>query len=135
MADNRDPSARILWLRSLAFSLVVEAVLAIVTIWLFSVQANPNPTLDRVIPPLALLLFIPAGYWTAKAAPGRAVLNGALCGLWGIVLYILVTLYMRGTVADFDFQSSLRPSYMLAHGLKVVGGAVGGWLAARKLER
>jgi multisubunit Na+/H+ antiporter MnhB subunit len=128
MADN----GRILWGRTFVASLAMELVLGIVTVALFNLQDNPNATLDIVIPILALVLFIPAGKWAAKPAPGRAILNGALAGFWGIVMYVLLTLYMRGAVADFDFESSLRPAYMLAHALKVVGGAIGGWLLIRK---
>lgn len=134
MANHGKPAARLLWGRSLIASLLAEVVLAVITVALFSALADPTGTLDLVIPAASLLVFIPAGYWTARAAPGRALINGALTGLWGIALYIALTLVMRGAVADFDFESSLRPAYMLAHGLKAVGGAIGGWLLLRKLE-
>lgn len=60
------------------------------------------------------------------------MLNGLVAGSWGIVLYVALTLAMQGAVAGFDFESSLRPAYLLAHALKIVGGGIGGWLAARK---
>ena len=132
MALGGKSQARILWVRSFIASFLAEIVLGVVTVALFATLANPNPALDILIPILALVLFIPAGKWAAKPAPGRAIFNGALTGIWGIVMYLVLTLYMRGAVADFDFESSLRPAYMLAHGLKVVGGAIGGWLLLRK---
>jgi hypothetical protein len=119
------------WGRTLVAAIAVEIVLIAITIALFATQADPNPILDLVIPPAALILFIPAGQWVARGT-SAPILNGLIAGLWGIVLYVVLTLMMQGAVADFDFESSVRPAYLLAHGLKVVGGVIGGWLVARK---
>jgi presenilin-like A22 family membrane protease len=120
------------WGRTLIAAVAVEIVLIAVTMALFATRADPNPILDLVIPPLALILFIPAGQWVARGT-SAPILNGFVAGLWGIALYVALTLIMQGAVADFDFESSVRPAYLLAHGLKVVGGGIGGWLVARKL--
>ena len=32
----------------------------------------------------------------------------------------------------FDASVSFSPAYLLTHGLKLVGGGIGGWLAGRK---
>jgi hypothetical protein len=121
------------WGRALIAAIVVEILLIIPTIALFATlgETGAQPVLDLVIPPAALVLFIPAGMWVARGT-SAPVLNGFVAGLWGIVLYIALTLAMQGAVADFDFESSVRPAYLLAHGLKVVGGVIGGWLVARK---
>jgi hypothetical protein len=121
------------WGRTLIAAIAVEIALIVPTVALFSAlgEAGAQPVLDLVIPPLALILFIPAGMWVARGS-GAPILNGFVAGLWGIVLYVLLTLIARGAVADFDFESSTRPAYLLAHGLKVVGGVIGGWLVARK---
>jgi hypothetical protein len=63
------------------------------------------------------------------------VLNGFVAGMWGIVLYVAMTLVAAGSVADFDFASSARPAYLLAHGLKVIGGVIGGWLVLRSAAK
>ncbi|GAA0274740.1 hypothetical protein GCM10009127_14140 [Alteraurantiacibacter aestuarii] len=133
MASNTATTApRLRRGRPLIAAVAVEIVLIAITIALFASMPDPNPVLDMVIPPLALLLFIPAGYWTANGTTAP-VLNGFVAGLWGIVLYVALTLIANGAVADFDLESSVRPAYLLAHGLKVVGGVIGGWLVARKL--
>jgi hypothetical protein len=135
MASNPEAAApRIRWGRGLIAAVVVEIVLIIVTIALFATlgETGAKPVLDMVIPPAALILFIPAGQWVARGS-SAPILNGFVAGLWGIALYVALTLIMRGAVADFDFESSVRPAYLLAHGLKVVGGVIGGWLVARKM--
>lgn len=125
--------SNIRWGKTLLAAIAVEIVLMIPTIIIFSTlgEVEAQALLDMLIPPLALLVFIPAGLWVARGSPAP-VLNGVIAGSWGIVLYVALTLVMRGAVADFDFESSLRPAYLLAHALKVVGGGIGGWLAARK---
>jgi hypothetical protein len=122
---------RLRWGRPLVAALLVEVGLVIPTMALFATMEDPTQALNFLIPPLALILFIPAGYWCGKGT-SAPVLNGFIAGLWGIGLYVALTLYMQGAVADFDFESSVRPAYLLAHGLKVVGGIIGGMLVARK---
>lgn len=125
------PQSGVRWGRALVAAVAVEIVLVVITAALFATMADPTQTLDLAIPPAALILFIPAGYWTARGT-GAPVLNGLVAGLWGIALYVVLTLIAQGAVADFDFDSSVRPAYLLAHGLKAVGGVIGGWLVARK---
>jgi O-antigen ligase len=135
MASNSEAVAsRIRWGRALIAAVAVEIVLMIMTIALFASlgETGAQPVLDMVIPPAALILFIPAGQWVARGS-SAPILNGFVAGLWGIALYVALTLIMRGAVADFDFESSVRPAYLLAHGLKVVGGVIGGWLVARRM--
>ncbi|HEX4098467.1 MAG TPA: hypothetical protein VHX64_17200, partial [Caulobacteraceae bacterium] len=96
------------------------------------VEADPTQTLNWVIPPACFVLFVPGGYWTARgtAAP---MLNAFVAGVFGVLLYVALTLIAAATVTDFSLASSARPAYLLAHGLKLVGALIGGWLASRKL--
>jgi hypothetical protein len=123
---------RLRWGRALVAAVAVEIVLVALTIGVSSTRADPTQTLNWVIPPACLILFVPAGYWTARgtAAP---VLNALLAGVFGILLYVAMTLTAAAAVKDFDLASSARPAYLLAHGLKAAGALIGGWLAARKL--
>jgi hypothetical protein len=59
------------------------------------------------------------------------VLNGFLAGAAGVVLYLCLVL-VGAAVTHTDPLASLTPAYLLAHALKMAGGAVGGWLAARR---
>jgi hypothetical protein len=134
MASNPETAApRLRWGRGLIAAIVVEIVLIAATIALYASlgETDAPPVLDLVIPPAALILFVPAGYWCGRGT-SAPVLNGFVAGLWGIALYVALTLIAQGAVADFDFESSVRPAYLLAHGLKVVGGVIGGWLLLRR---
>ncbi|HEX9807726.1 MAG TPA: hypothetical protein VGA34_12615 [Alteraurantiacibacter sp.] len=133
MASQPLPGIR--WGRTLIGAIAVEVALIVPTIAIFASlgEAGAEPVLNWLIPPLALLLFVPAGYWCGKGS-SAPVLNGFVAGLWGIVLYVALTLVAAGSVADFDLESSTRPAYLLAHGLKVVGGVIGGWLVLRRLN-
>jgi hypothetical protein len=136
MASNPELAApRLRWGRTLVAAVAVEIVLIVVTVALYASlgEAGAPPVLDLAIPPLALILFVPAGYWCGKGT-SAPVLNGFVAGLWGIVLYVALTLAAQESVADFDLESSVRPAYLLAHGLKVVGGVIGGWLVLRRLN-
>jgi len=121
------------WGNTLVAAIAVEIALMIPTIAIFSSlgETGAPPVLNWLIPPLALLLFIPAGQWVARGT-AKPLLNGFVTGSWGIVLYVALTLVAAGSVADFDLDSSVRPAYLLAHALKIVGGVIGGWLASRK---
>lgn len=131
MSDESTEGIR--WGRTLLAAVVVEIVLIAATVALYGSlgETGAPAVLDLAIPPAALILFVPAGYWCGRGT-GAPLLNGFVAGVWGIFLYVALTLIMRGAVADFDFESSVRPAYLLAHGLKVVGGVIGGWLALRR---
>lgn len=132
MASNSQTATRgVRWGKTLLAAIAVEVVLIAITMLIVNSAADPRQTLNWVIPPAALLLFVPAGMWVARGT-SAPVLNGFVAGIWGILLYVALTLIMRGAVADFDFKSSVRPAYLLAHGFKVVGGVIGGWLAAKR---
>jgi hypothetical protein len=134
MASNPASAApRLRLWRALVAAIAAEVVLGVLAAVAFG---NPTPTtgaVNIVVPIAAFVVFIPAGWWTARPAlPGTHVINGALPGLWGVVLYIVLTLIAANFVAESDFATTLRPAYLIAHALKIAGGAVGGWLASRK---
>jgi hypothetical protein len=131
MASKASP-ARLRWGRALLAAVAVELVLIAFTIVISMRQADPTQTLNWVIPPACFVLFIPAGYWTAQGT-SAPMLSALVAGIFGILLYVAMTLIAAGAVADFDLKSSARPAYLLAHGLKAVGAVIGGWLASRRL--
>ena len=61
------------------------------------------------------------GLWTARKVESYLVLHGLLVGAVGIVIYVGLT---RGQAEPL--------LYIFAHGLKLLGGAAGGYLAAQK---
>ena len=99
----------------------------------YAMSADPTPILNLVIPPASGLVFIFAGYWSALPVPRRGVGQGALTGAWAVALYVglglVASLFVKGTSVTDGFT----PAYLTAHALKIVGGAIGGWLARRKV--
>jgi putative membrane protein (TIGR04086 family) len=61
------------------------------------------------------------GIWVARRALDRRVLHGVLVGVAATMIYIAVS---RGQPEP--------TAYIIAHGLKLLGGAAGGWVAARR---
>ena len=133
MASNPASAApRLRLWRALVAAIVAEVVLGVFAAVAFGNPAPTSGAIDIVVPIAAFVVFIPAGWWTARPAlPGTHVINGALPGLWGVVLYIVLTLVAANFVAEADFAATLRPAYLIAHALKIAGGLIGGWLASR----
>ena len=75
-------------------------------------------SLTYVVPPASFVALLVFGFWIARKAQKHLVLHGALVGLVGVVLYVALTLGRPEPAA-----------YIVAHVLKVLGGATGGYLA------
>ncbi len=72
-------------------------------------------------PPASFVGTFVFGWWVARKAPKKRVLHGTLVGLVATALYIAIT---RGQPEP--------TAYIIAHGLKILGGIAGGWVAARR---
>jgi putative membrane protein (TIGR04086 family) len=125
------PSApAIRWLRVVIAGFLAEVALIAVAVPLYFLP-DRQTALNLAIPPASFVVLVAFGYWAARGAPRSQVLNGFLTGLAGVVLYLC--LVMAGAAATHtDPLASLTPAYLLAHALKMAGGAVGGWLAGRR---
>jgi hypothetical protein len=108
-------------------------VLAIFFILLFAAMAagvpeiaQPMSTLDYID---ALIMSFASMFvftvWVGKRLDSAYVLHGVLIGAFGILLFNLMWFAGTGTLA----QPAL---YVVAHGLKVVGGIVGGLIAEKR---
>jgi hypothetical protein len=128
-AASAPPAIR--WFRVVLAGFLAEVALIAVAVPLFLLLPNPQAALNLAIPPASFVVLIPFGWWAARGAPRSHVLNGALTGLAGVALYLLVGL-AGSAVTHRSPMESMTPAYLLAHALKVAGGAVGGWLAGRK---
>jgi hypothetical protein len=71
------------------------------------------------------LVFMLFGWWVARGARGLALLNGLLVGVGAVLIYEIAA---RGSGQSIP----LSAAYLLAHAVKIAGGAAGGWLAARR---
>jgi len=134
MASQSDSAApKLRWWRALLAAFIAEIALICVAIPVYATSANPSPLLNVLIPPASGLLFAFAGFWSARPVPGRGILQGALTGAWAVALYlalgVVASLFVEGTSVTDGFT----PAYLTAHALKVIGGAIGGWIASRRL--
>jgi putative membrane protein (TIGR04086 family) len=77
--------------------------------------------LGYVAPPASFVGVLLVGWWIARKAPQRAVLHGLLVGFIAMLVYLPIELSQEVTFAHY-----------LSSALKVLGGAVGGLIAARR---
>jgi hypothetical protein len=135
MATHPDRAARRLrWWRALAAAIVGEIVLMLIAIPVYSAmpQADATALLSLVVPPASLVVFVGAGYWSAKPVPAAGVLQGALAGLIAVAAYLVLGIVASLFVAGTSVTDGFTPAYLTAHALKIAGGGVGGWLVSRK---
>jgi putative membrane protein (TIGR04086 family) len=112
-------SAGIHWLRVLLGGFLAEvSVIAIVipVLLLFGKQTVPYVALLGSL--LACFLF---ALWVGRRLDSRFVLHGILVGVVATLIYVALTLGRPEPLA-----------YLAAHGLKIIGGAAGGLVAARQ---
>jgi hypothetical protein len=113
MAD----AAKIHWLRAVAGGVLAEAcVFAIVfpTLYLLGQTAF----LVSILLASALMPLVFA-IWVCRRVTSHFLLHGALVGIVAAIVYLII--------AHGQPEPLL---YKIAHGLKVVGGIAGGWIAA-----
>ena len=113
---------KIRWGRILAGGLFAEValILAIVPAGL----RLGETFLHYTAPPGSLITCFFAAFWVARRIESRLVLHGTLVGVVAALIYVALT------------RAQPEPAaYIVAHILKLVGGACGGWLAAKRRER
>jgi hypothetical protein len=122
------------WGRAIVAALIAEVLLVVGIAGVMGrLQPGEAGATNRLTALLlgTLLLFMMAGFWTARPAPRAPIANGIAVGVIGTALYILLRacLSLSG-VTPFDGTFSL-PN-LFDHVLKIIAGAAGGYLAMRK---
>jgi putative membrane protein (TIGR04086 family) len=107
------------WGRIVAGGLLAEVAI-LVAVLPFVFIPSGDQILVYAVPPVSLVMTFVFGRWTGNRVDSRFMLHGALAGVVAAVLYIAVT-----------WNQTLPSSYVLAHFLKVIGGAAGGFVAGR----
>jgi hypothetical protein len=118
------------WLRVMIAGFLAEVAIIVVVIPFYFLP-DRQTALNLAVPPASFLVFVGFGWWAARGLPRWQVLNGFLAGLAGVLLYLALG-FVGAAATHTNPMASMTPAYMLAHALKMAGGAVGGWLAARK---
>ena len=134
MATDPQAAPKLRWWRALVAALVAEFAWICVAIPIYSMAADATAVLNLVVPPASGLLFLIAGYWAALPIRQRGLLQGALTGAWAVALYLVLGVVASLFVAGTSVTDGFTPAYLTAHALKIVGGAIGGWLVSRKAE-
>ena len=77
--------------------------------------------LHYTAPPGSFVTCFVGALWVGRGVRSRFILHGALVGVVAAVMYVGLTRAHPETLA-----------YVAAHGLKLLGGACGGFVAARR---
>jgi hypothetical protein len=107
------------WGRVLLAAFLMELVLFAIAAPLF--LRGAGWVLVYVIPPAALISTFAVTVWLGAKINSKFVLHGVLIGVVGTLMYVALT------------RAQPEPwQYLVAHALKVVGGAAGGMVLARR---
>jgi hypothetical protein len=105
------------WGRILLAAFLTELVLVAMAIPL--TLSGAGEALNYVIPPASFVATFAITVWLGRRFTSRPVLHGVLIGVAGSLMYVALT------------RAAPEPwPYLLAHALKVAGGAAGGLVLA-----
>lgn len=107
------------WGRVLLIAFLMELVLLAIAIPL-NLSGKSGVAL-YVVPPMALIATFGFTMWLGRGIGSKLVLHGVLAGIAGTLMYVGLT---RGRPEPWQ--------YVLANALKVLGGAAGGIVLARR---
>ena len=114
-----ETAKRIHWIRILIGGFLAEALLILIVIPI-NMKFGQHPLL-YVAPVGSLVTCFLFGRWVGGRVGSRFVLHGVLVGLVAMLIYIALTRAQPEQLA-----------YVLAHVLKLLGGAAGGLVAGRR---
>lgn len=107
------------WGRVLLVAFLMELVLVAIAVPLF--LSGAGRILIYIVPPAALVATFATTVWLGRKITSEFVLHGVLIGIAGTLMYVGLT------------RAEPEPwQYLVAHALKVVGGAAGGMVLARR---
>jgi putative membrane protein (TIGR04086 family) len=112
-------SSGIRWLRILLAGFLAEVLVILLVLPLASLFGKN--TLTYSAPAASLLTCFLFAIWVGRPLHSRFVLHGILVGVVATLIYVALT---RGAPEP--------PAYLVAHALKLLGGAAGGLVAARR---
>lgn len=107
------------WGRVVLAAFLMELVLFAIAIPL-NLTGNERVA-HYVVPPAALIATYAVTLWLGRSFSSRFVLHGVLIGVMGTLMYVGLT---RGRPEPWQ--------YVVANALKIVGGATGGMVLARR---
>ena len=112
-------SMQIHWVRALIGGFLAEAAVFVVVIPVV-MTAGQHPLL-YIAPVASLVACFLFAIWVGRRLESGFVLHGVLVGVVATLIYVAITR-----------AQPEPPAYLLAHALKLLGGAAGGFIAARR---
>jgi len=100
-------------------SFLVELAIFVIAIPLSLLVGQESLTYSA--PAASFVAAFAFGLWVARKAPQQRVLHGALVGVVAMLIYVGMSLGQPEPIA-----------YVVAHVLKVLGGAAGGFVALQR---
>jgi len=116
MADDAARAKGVHWVRILIGGFLAEALLILIVIPI-NMKFGQTPLL-WIAPVGSLVTCFLFAWWVGRGISSRYVLHGVLVGVVAMLIYLALT--------------RLQPepfAYVIAHGLKLLGGAGGGLVA------
>jgi putative membrane protein (TIGR04086 family) len=122
----------VLWGRIALGGFLVELVLMALSVPVFIWGSETAVLYIGVIGSLvATFLF---GIWAARRAASRQVLHGVLVGVVAMLVYGAIFLVATRFAPPEQAEPQPLLYYVLGHGFKLLGGGLGGLVAARQLR-
>jgi len=112
-------STRMLWWRVVLGGFLAEVLVFAAVIPVFRTLGQEAVLYVAPVASFVACFFL--AWWASRKADGRFVVHGVLVGLVATLLYVALTKAGPEPVA-----------YLIAHGLKIVGGGLGGFVAGRR---
>jgi hypothetical protein len=116
---EKGKSMSIQWRRVLLAAFLMELALSAVAVPVTLLGAGW--LLVYIVPPLSFLITFAITVWLGRKIASRLVLHGVLIGIAGSLMYIVLA---RGQPEPWP--------YLLAHALKIAGGAAGGMVLTQR---
>lgn len=113
---------RMHWVRILIGGFLAEAALIVLVIPI-AMKWGQHPLL-YIAPVGSLVLCFLFAWWVGRGVESRFVVHGLLVGMVATLIYLALTRARPEPMA-----------YVIAHGLKLLGGTGGGWFAGRRKLR
>jgi putative membrane protein (TIGR04086 family) len=114
-------ATRIHWARVAVGGFLAEVAVFVALVPVFLLFGQR--ALPYAAPVASLVMMFLFAVWVGRRIESRFVLHGVLVGIVATLLYVALTL-----AQPEPFM------YLVAHGLKIVGGAAGGFVAGRRAK-
>ena len=118
------------WGRVIVGAIIIELVLGAVSGLFYGLDRLDD--LASWVVPATVLAALLGGAWAGRGT-GRPVLHGALAGVISVLIYAVIgVIGLFAAPEQVTVEAMVAPISLAAHATKVIAGAVGGWLVARR---